>query len=83
MYHKRLGVGASGNSSTGSTGKVLLVPVKATHLAVVPLVVVLAVPPDVLLIGDVVADPSAIAYGKATGVDGVEFPRGRGWDMPP
>ena len=56
---------------------------EATHLAIVPLVVVLTVPPDVLLIDDVVADPSAMAYGKATAVDGVEFPRGRGWGMPP
>ena len=62
---------------------------EATHLAVVLLVVVLAAPPGLLLIGDVVADPSAMAYGKATAtgkamaVKGVEFPRGRGWGMPP
>ena len=40
-------------------------PVKEVHLAVVPLVVVLVVPPGVLPIGDVMANPSAVADDKA------------------
>ena len=68
---------------------------EASHLAVVPLIVVLAVPPDVLLIDDVVANSSAMAGDEATvgnkttatvkavAVDGVDILRGRGWGMPP
>ena len=59
-----------------------MVPVEAAHLAVVPLIVVLAAPPSVLLIGDVVnplamVDDEAMAAFKAMTVDGVDILRGR------
>ena len=45
---------------------------EAAHLAVVPLVVVLAALPGVLLNDDVVVNPSAMADGKAMAVDVVD-----------